>query len=245
MRDRSPARASPRWPRRPACRCSASPRLGRLNPAAGPTLRAAGERSAPRPRHPKRSSTTRPASAAGTDSRLKRSSTRTSRTASPSSPARCGHRVDEVGAPPRPAARPASAIRRAYGSSPLRDTCGLEWRRRAARLDLGAGATWAPSIHGAIGVPMWRSIASSSRCWRGSTKVIARPERPDAAGAPDAVHVDVGRGRDVEVDDVGDRRDVQAAGGDVGGDEDRHAAALEGEHHAVALALRSCRRAAP
>ena len=60
---------------------------------------------------------------------------------------------------------------------------------------------------------------------------------PDAAGAADAVHVDVGRGRDVEVDDVRDRRDVQPAGGDVGGDEDRHAAALEGDHHAVARAL--------
>jgi hypothetical protein len=36
---------------------------------------------------------------------------------------------------------------------------------------------------------------------------------------------------------VRDGRDVQAARGDVGRDEDRHAPALEGEHHAVALAL--------
>ena len=35
-----------------------------------------------------------------------------------------------------------------------------------------------------------------------------------------------------------DRRDVEAARGHVGGDEDRHAPALEGEHHAVARALR-------
>ena len=41
----------------------------------------------------------------------------------------------------------------------------------------------------------------------------------------------------VVVDDVGDGRDVQAAGGHVGGDQDRHAPALEGEHHAVARAL--------
>ncbi len=61
---------------------------------------------------------------------------------------------------------------------------------------------------------------------------------PDAAGAPDAVHVDVGRARDVEVHDVRDGRDVQAARGDVGRDEDRHAAALEAEHDAVARALR-------
>ena len=36
---------------------------------------------------------------------------------------------------------------------------------------------------------------------------------------------------------MGDRGDVQAAGGDVGGDEHRHPAALEGQHHAVAGAL--------
>ena len=68
---------------------------------------------------------------------------------------------------------------------------------------------------------------------------------PDAAGAADAVDVDVRRDRHVEVDDVRDGRDVEAAGGDVGGDEDRHAAALEREHHAVALSPGSCRRAAP
>src|SRR3954470_7400257 len=59
----------------------------------------------------------------------------------------------------------------------------------------------------------------------------------DAAGAPDPVHVDVGRGRHVEVDDVRDRRDVEAARGDVRGHEDRRPAALEVDHHAVARAL--------
>ncbi len=59
----------------------------------------------------------------------------------------------------------------------------------------------------------------------------------DATRAPDAMHVDVGRARHVVVDDVRHGRDVQPAGGDVGGDEDRHAAALEAEHHAVARAL--------
>ena len=89
------------------------------------------------------------------------------------------------------------------------------------------------------------SIAASSRAWRGSTNVIARPRAADAARAADAVHVDVGRGRDVEVDDVGDRRDVEAARRDVGRDEDLHALVLERDHHAVAPALASCRRAAP
>jgi hypothetical protein len=63
------------------------------------------------------------------------------------------------------------------------------------------------------------------------------PAAPHPAGPPDAVDVDVGRGRDVEVDDVGDPRDVQPAGGHVGGHEQRQAAALEGDHHAVAGAL--------
>jgi hypothetical protein len=63
------------------------------------------------------------------------------------------------------------------------------------------------------------------------------PRAADAAGAPDPVHVDIGRGRHVEVDDVGDRGDVQAAGGDVGRHQDRQPAALERDHHAIAGAL--------
>src|SRR3712207_4854108 len=59
----------------------------------------------------------------------------------------------------------------------------------------------------------------------------------DAPGPADAVHVDVGRGRDVEVDDVGHGDDVEPARGDVRGHEDGDAPALEGDHHAVARAL--------
>ena len=54
--------------------------------------------------------------------------------------------------------------------------CGLECRR--GRSCTGVGGAFAPGSHGAIEVPMWRSIASSSRFWRVSTNVIARPERP-------------------------------------------------------------------
>ena len=60
---------------------------------------------------------------------------------------------------------------------------------------------------------------------------------PDATCAPDPVHVGVGTCGHVVVDHVRDGRDVETARGDVGGDEDRHAPALEGEHHAVARAL--------
>ena len=42
---------------------------------------------------------------------------------------------------------------------------------------------------------------------------------PGAARAADAVHVGVGRGRHVVVDDVRQPLDVEAARGDVGGDE--------------------------
>ena len=152
----------------------------------------------------------RSASAAGTSTNAKRSSTRTLRTASPSRPAAAGDRVDEVG--------DLEALRAAA----VDDQLGLRLGAVARDVRLGvaargapttgAGATWAPSVHGAIVVLAWRSIASSSRFWRGSTKVIARPERPDAAGAADAVHVDVGRGRDVVVDDVRDRRRCRGRG---------------------------------
>jgi hypothetical protein len=48
-----------------------------------------------------------------------------------------------------------------------------------------------------------------------------------AAGAADPVDVRLGVGRDVVVDDVADPLDVQAAGRDVGGDEDVELAGLE------------------
>jgi hypothetical protein len=57
------------------------------------------------------------------------------------------------------------------------------------------------------------------------------------AGASDAVDVVVvGLGR-VEVDDVGDVVDVEAAGGDVGGDECRDTSALELCERAFAMVL--------
>ena len=49
-----------------------------------------------------------------------------------------------------------------------------------------------------------------------------------ACGAPDAVDVFFGDGRDVEVDDVGNVLDVNATGGNVGGDEDAGVATAEG-----------------
>ena len=58
-----------------------------------------------------------------------------------------------------------------------------------------------------------------------------------AAGAADAVHVGLGVLRDVVVDHVRDALDVQAAGGDVGGHEDVHAAGLQVLDGLLALLL--------
>ncbi len=59
----------------------------------------------------------------------------------------------------------------------------------------------------------------------------------DAARAPDAVHVDLRVGRDLDVDDRLELGDVEAARGDVRRDEDRGAAARELHEHLIALAL--------
>ena len=61
---------------------------------------------------------------------------------------------------------------------------------------------------------------------------------PGPARPADAVDVDVGRRRDVVVHDVADLLDVEATGGDVGGDEDVEGAVAEAGHDPVALFLR-------
>ena len=58
-----------------------------------------------------------------------------------------------------------------------------------------------------------------------------------AAGAADAVHVRLGVGGDVEVHDVRDALDVEAAGGDIRGDQDVELARLELVDGALALHL--------
>ena len=58
-----------------------------------------------------------------------------------------------------------------------------------------------------------------------------------ATGPADPVDIRVGVGRHVEVDDVRDVLDVEAAGRDVRGDEDVQVAVAEAAHDAVALCL--------
>jgi hypothetical protein len=63
-----------------------------------------------------------------------------------------------------------------------------------------------------------------------------------AARAPDAVHVVLGVFRQVVVDDVRDRLDVEAARSDVGGHEDRQLAVLEIAQDLEPLFLRDVAR---
>src|SRR5690606_24917175 len=60
---------------------------------------------------------------------------------------------------------------------------------------------------------------------------------PGAAGAADAVDVGLGIRRDVVVDDVRHALDVEAAGGDVGGDEDVELSRLQLVDRLLALGL--------
>ena len=75
-------------------------------------------------------------------------------------------------------------------------------------------------------------------------QLVVRAERDrdavgaGARGAADAVHVAFRDVRQVEVDDVADAVDVDAAGGDVGRDQGLDAAVAEVVEHALALVLR-------
>ena len=64
-----------------------------------------------------------------------------------------------------------------------------------------------------------------------------RAAAPRPAGAADAVQVRLGRRRHVVVDDVREVLDVEAAGGDVGRDQQVGLLRAEQAHDAVALAL--------
>ena len=77
----------------------------------------------------------------------------------------------------------------------------------------------------------------SSRCSRGSASVIAVPPRASPPGAADAVQVHLRRRRHVVVDDVREVLDVEAARGDVGGDQQVRLLRPEEPHHAIALPL--------
>jgi hypothetical protein len=80
-------------------------------------------------------------------------------------------------------------------------------------------------------------VAQTGRAPTPSQKEMAMPLAPARAGAADAVHVRLGLHGQIEVEDVGHVIDVKAAGGDIGGDQDAHAAGAEGIERAGALVL--------
>ena len=164
---------------------------------------------------------------------------------------RCGRRRsrDACCPPPRPPRRPARARRGArrhdqlrVGHAVARVRLGVAGRRvsRSASRPASRGlrrSACRSALHSSIsvfGVALDRLelAALLGGDERDRAAALAR-----AARAADAVHVDVGRVGDVVVHDVAHARDVEAAGRDVGGDEQPLAAGLEGDHHAVALAL--------
>jgi len=64
-----------------------------------------------------------------------------------------------------------------------------------------------------------------------------------AASTANAVDIGVEHDGEVEVDDSGDFRDVEAAGSDVGGDQDLDFVSLEGAQSVLALRLRNASKA--
>ena len=75
--------------------------------------------------------------------------------------------------------------------------------------------------------PISFSIAAIDFWSSGVTMEIAVPAAAGAAGAADAVDVIVGMMRHVEIEDVADGGNIEAAGGDVGSDQQRNLALAE------------------
>ena len=84
-------------------------------------------------------------------------------------------------------------------------------------------------------VPERRQLTRADQRQRGA--LLAR-----AAGAAGAVDVDLGRVGEAEVDDVRQLGDVDAARGDVGGDQELEVLVAHALHHALAIRLRQIRR---
>ena len=84
----------------------------------------------------------------------------------------------------------------------------------------------------------------ASSCLRSSPSQneMAMPVGAGAAGAADAMHVGFGYVGQFVVHHVADAVDVDAARGDIGGDQDAYLAAAERREHALALAAGSCCR---
>ena len=122
------------------------------------------------------------------------------------------------------------AVRRGGAVGPgVLATAGLGRRRHDPTLDAAVDAEvveevrprWSRSPRGSSNGSPRVLLMTFHRVWSAqSTKVIAMPEAPGPAGAADPVHVGLVVVGALVVDHVGDPLDVDAAGGDVGGDQD-------------------------
>ena len=131
-----------------------------------------------------------------------------------------------VGLSGAPAARPGLA---GLGRSARRGGCRPSGRDDGCAVSADDSATVdrSPSNQG-IGWPISASMAPRERVSSGATSVKAVPRPAGAAGAADPVDVILGMMRHVEIEDVADRRDVEAAGRDVAGDQQGGLAVAEG-----------------
>ena len=110
----------------------------------------------------------------------------------------------------------------------------LGWRRRSGRRVVEALGAFADNA------------ASDEALERAERAVVLGGDEADrvadrvgAAGAADAVDVILGVHREIVIDDMGDAVHVDAARGDVGGDQDAHRAGLEILERAEPLVLRA------
>ena len=157
----------------------------------------------------------------------------------------------------RAAARPGRAAvsrRLARGCWPARGArpfAAMRGRRRGARSRSRRATRRAARAGCRRARPRDRSGRSASRSPSTALRSIGRDDRDGgaaqagAAGAADAVDVIVGMVRHVEIEDVADGRDVEAARGDVGGDQQRQPRRCGTTRARRCAPTGPCRRAAP
>ena len=95
------------------------------------------------------------------------------------------------------------------------------WRSPRPFVEGAARSSPASTSIGGIGWPISFSMRGDVFAVERRGDGDRRAREAGAAGAADAVDVVLGVGRHVEIEDVADRRDIEAAGRDVAGDEQR------------------------
>ena len=141
------------------------------------------------------------------------------------------------GAPPRPEPRPGPRLPCGRSCTGAASTTGSEKVRSPGASSRSSG--WSASSRVVVGeMPALRVRSRTSRTWSSVISVMTVPVGAGARGAAGAVQVGLVLDRRVGVDDQADVVDVDAAGGDVRGDQRLRGAAGEGRHVAVTGVLR-------